>query len=100
MISLDNLKEGDYIAFQWMHGLNFDGDGDIIVTNITKVYEDEVLVHFLYGCKSESDFIKKSDILAIGNMKGNHEIKGWTGKFDILKPNHSLIIKDLKPSVA
>lgn len=100
MKNVNDLKEGDFIAFQWMYGLNLEGDGDIVVTNITKVYEKEFLVHFLYGYKSESEVVKKDDVLAIGNMDGKSGLKGWTGKFDILNPNHSLIVRDLKEPVS
>ena len=96
MKKVNDLKEGDYIAFKWEYGVNQGEGGDIVVTDITKVYDDQVLVHFLDGYKSESEFVKKEDILAIGNMDGNDGIKGWTGKFDILKPDHPLIVKNLK----
>lgn len=81
---LKSLKEGHYIAF----GFNYNGGEpkEIIVTNITKVYEDRVLVHFNYGHHSLGEFIKKNEILAIGNNQFNGKIKGWKGGFDILKP--------------
>lgn len=81
---LKSLKYGDYIAF----GFNYNGGEpkEIIVTNITSVYDDKVLVHFLYGGRSIGEFIKKNEILAIGNHKCTGKIKGWRGGFDILKP--------------
>lgn len=94
MKQLSELKVGDYIAFKWNHG--FYEDGDIIIDAITSITEDQVLVHFLYGLKGEAKWVNKEDILAIGNMDGEHGISGWTGKYDILKPNHPLIIKNLK----
>lgn len=88
-MNTDNLKEGDYIAFPWKYG---NGGDEIIVTNITAVYDDSVLVHFLYGYKSESEFVPKKDIIAIGDIKkGKHKIKGWSGKFHLLKPKHPLL---------
>jgi hypothetical protein len=82
MKSIDRLTEEDYIAF----GFNYnEGEpNEIIVNNITSIYEDRVLVHFLYGYKSLAEFVKKEDILAIGNEEGEGKIKGWTGKYDIL----------------
>lgn len=82
MKSIDELAKGDYIAF----GFNYNGGqpNEIIVDNITEIYEKDVLVHFLYGHKSLSEFVKKENILAIGNPEGTGKIKGWTGKYDIL----------------
>ncbi|HPD81566.1 MAG TPA: hypothetical protein PK357_00515 [Candidatus Pacearchaeota archaeon] len=83
MKSVDKLAKGDYIAF----GFNYNGGepNEIIVDNITEIYEHKVLVHFLYGHHSLSEFIKKEDILAIGNSQGKGVIKGCTGTYDILE---------------
>ena len=83
-----NLKEGDYIAFEWAFGIF---GKEIIVTSITSVKNDDVLVHFLYGYKSESEWIKKKDIIAIGDTSASGKIKGWSGNFNILLPNHELL---------
>ena len=83
MKSIENLTEEDYIAF----GFNYNGGepDEIIVDKIENFYEDKVLVCFSYGYKSVSEFIKKEDILAIGNNEfGEGKIKGWKGKYDIL----------------
>lgn len=87
MKSIDNLTKGDYIAF----GFNYNGGqpNEIIVDNITEVYKnketvEQVLVHFAYGYKSLAEFIKRDNILAIGNSQGKGVIKGWTGTYDIL----------------
>lgn len=85
---LASLKPGDYIAFVWKYGTFGE---EIVVDNITEVYDNDVLVHFLYGYKSEAEFVKKEDIIAIGNPNGTGKIKGWTGNFDILKPDHPLL---------
>ena len=98
MKKVNELKEGDYIDFKWDYGLHQGEGGDIIVDNITSIHDDRILVHFLYGYKSEAEWVNKDDVLAIGNMEGKDGLKGWTGKFDILKPNHPLIIRDLKPA--
>ena len=87
---LSNLKKGDYIAFQWDYGIF---GKEIIVDSITCVEDDKVLVHFLYGHKSEAEWVKKSDIIAVGDKSCNGRIKGWTGFFDILLPNHELLSK-------
>lgn len=81
---IKDLKIGDYIAFEWSYGVS----GKEI---ITMVKPDEVLVHFLYGYKSEAQWVKKKDIIAIGNPKGKGKIKGWTGKFNIVLPDHELL---------
>ncbi len=83
------MKQGDYIAF----GFNYNGGDpkEIIVDKITNVYDNDVLVHFLYGHHSLAEFIPKDKIIAIGNENGIGKIKGWGGSFDILKPNHPLL---------
>lgn len=88
---LNNLKVGDYIAF----GFNYNGGipTEIIVSDITSIEENEVLVHFLYGYKSMSEYIKKEDIIALGNMDGQDKIIGWSGNFDIIQPQHKLLNK-------
>ena len=84
MKTLEKLQKGIYIAF----GFNYNGGepNEVIINNITEVYKDSVLVHFIYnGYKSLSEIIKKKDILAIRDEKhGTEEIKGWTGKYIIL----------------
>lgn len=92
MRSIDNLAKGDYVVF----GFNYNGGepNEIIVDNITEVYEKDVLIHFLYGYKSLSETIKKEEILAIGNSKGKGTIEGWGGTYDIL--NQEKIDKILK----
>jgi len=85
MKSIDDLKKGDYIAF----GFNYHGGkpDEIIVDNITEIYQEKFLVHFLYGHHSLSEYVKKEDILAIGNNdSGKTSIKGWSGKYNVLKP--------------
>ena len=47
------LEIGDYIAFEWSYGVF---GKEIIVDSITMVKPDEVLVHFLYGYKSEAQW--------------------------------------------
>lgn len=78
---IKDLKIGDYIAFEWSYGVS---GKEIIVDSITMVKPDEVLVHFLYGYKSESQWVKKKDIIAVGDPKGKCKIKGWSGKFNIV----------------
>ena len=80
---LRHLTVGDYIAF----GFNYNGGepNEIVVDNISFIDKDRVLVHFRYGYRSMSEFVKKDKILAIGNNEsGEGKIKGWGGKYDIL----------------
>jgi len=96
MKKIEGLKAGDFIAFAWSY---FNGEPkEIWVSDITSVSDGRFLVHFLYGYKSIGEWIKKEDVLAIGNSKGVSGIKGWSGKFDILKPEDKLIIDNLKSS--
>ena len=88
---LENLQENDFIAF----GFNYNGGepNEIIVDNITSVNKDEVLVHFLYGHHSLGEWVKKENIIAVGNPNAKNRIKGWGGYFDILQPEHKLLNK-------
>ncbi|MCC6198632.1 hypothetical protein IT401_00210 [Candidatus Nomurabacteria bacterium] len=56
-----------------------------IVEKPTKIEKDKVLFHFLVGYKSEGEWIKKEEILAVGdNTTGTVQVKGWSGKYQIL----------------
>ncbi len=88
--NINSLVEGDYIAF----GFDYNGGepSTIIVDKISKVYDDSVLVHFLYGHHSLAEEIKKDEIIAIGNLEsGESELNGWGGRFDILLEKHKLL---------
>ncbi len=89
MKKVNELKSGDYIAF----GFNYHGGNpeEIVVTNITSLHEGGFIVHFLYGHKSLSEFIKYADVLAIGNPEGKTKIRGWSGRFDLINSEHPLI---------
>jgi hypothetical protein len=87
MKKIDNLCAGDFIAFEWNYGIG----KEIIVSNITSVDRNKVLTHFLYGYRSEAEWVNKKDIIAIGNPNGSGKIRGWSGKFDILLPDHELL---------
>lgn len=88
---MKKFKKGQFVAF----GFNYNGGehDEIIVDRITMVMDNQVLVHFLYGHKSLSEWIHNDDVIAIGNSKSSAQIKGWTGNFDILKPEHPLLKK-------
>lgn len=94
MKTVEDLTEQDYIAF----GFNYNGGepNEIIVDNITTVYDEKVLVHFMYGHHSLSEDINKKDILAIGNTEGKGKIKGWTGNYDVLLPEKIKEIENRK----
>lgn len=99
MKSIDELAKGDYIAF----GFNYNGGepNEIIVDNITEVYKnketvEQVLVHFAYGHHSLGEFVKREDILAIGDSQSKGKIKGWTGNYNILneKKVNEILLKN------
>ncbi len=100
MERLKQLKEGDHIAFpyEYFHGQagSTHADARIEVAPITAVYDDYVLVHFLSGYKSVGEDIKFEHIVAIGNPKGEAQIKGWTGSFDVLRPENEVLKRNLK----
>ncbi len=93
MKKLEELKEGDYIAF----GFNYNGGepDELIVSNITSLHDGGFIVHFLYGYKSLSEFIKSEDVLAIGNPDGKIKLKEWRGSFDLILPENKLIIENV-----
>lgn len=88
-----NLKNGDYIAF----GFNYNGGepNEIIVSNITEKMDYTFIVHFMYGHHSLSESIKIENVLAIGDPEGTVGIKGWNGKFEIIKST-KLLLDSLK----
>lgn len=90
---LNNLKPFyDYIAFEWDFGVG----KEIEVAQISTIFEDRVVVHWSRGWNSESQVVKKSDIIAIGDLQnGTAKIQGFSGKFHILLPDHPLL--KLKP---
>lgn len=93
MKNINELTEKDHIAF----GFNYNGGtpNEIMVSKITSIEEDGMcLVHFTYGHHSLSELIMPDNILAIGNMDGKYKIKGWSGKFDVLRLEHPLIVAD------
>lgn len=87
-IHLNNLKEGDYIAFLFKY--NPEDEETIIVSNITSVHNYGFTVHFLYGHHSLSKTVKRSEVIAIGDTTASGKIKGWTGNYRVLI-NHPLI---------
>lgn len=89
MKKIENLKAGDYIAF----GFHYNGGepNEIMVSNITSVSDYGILVHFMYGHHSLVEYIKKENIIAIGNTEGKSKINGWNGNFDVVNPKHKLI---------
>ena len=78
--TIDSIKEGDYIAFMWSY-MSVD-EKHIEVAPVTSVGTNDFLVHFLYGYKSIGEFIKRDEVIAIGNLEGATKLKGWGGKFD------------------
>lgn len=73
---------GHYYMFIFVHGPL--GECAIVETP-TKITEEELLFHFLLGLKSEAEYVKKENILAVGDYEnGTVEILGWSGKYTIL----------------
>lgn len=58
---------------------------NLIVAKPTIIEEDKILFHFSIGYKSEGEWVRKSDILAVGDMEnGTVQVIGWGGKYSIL----------------
>lgn len=70
------------------HYMFFFHDGHekhVIVAKPTLIEEDKILFHFSLGWKSEGEWVRKSDILAVGDMEsGIVEVLGWGGRYLIL----------------
>lgn len=90
MKKIDDLTVGDYIAFQFDYG-SF--GKEIVVDKITSIDKDQFLVHFLNGYKSESVYVDKDKVIAIGDHQSSGKIKGWSGTYNILLPDHELLNK-------
>lgn len=91
-----NFSTQEHYMFWWPHGCL--GKPTTIVEKPTSIYSDKILFHFLYGYKSESEFVKKEEIIAVGdNEKGTVEVKGWSGKYRIL--NQQLFNKYIEEKV-
>lgn len=70
----------------------------VIVEEPTSIHKNDILFNFLVGDKSEGEFVKKEDIIAVGdNTNGTVRIVGWGGKYRIL--NHQLFDKYLAEKV-
>lgn len=90
-IQLDTLTAKQYIAFPWSY--SDDDNQRIKVTRVTSNFpkRQRLLVHFLYGCKSISEHIPYSEVIAVGNPHGGGKLPGWAGGFDILNKEHPLL---------
>lgn len=70
----------------------------VIVAKPTLIKEKEILFGFMNGHKSESKFLAKEDIIAVGDYeKGTVKVLGWGGKYRIL--NKDLFEKYLNEGV-
>lgn len=53
---------------------------------VTGIYEDGVMIHYLYGYKSEADTVKWEDLMIIGDKENGEyfKIRGYSGRGRIL----------------
>lgn len=73
-------------------------DPTVIVAKPTLIKEKEVLFGFMIGHKSESEFVTKEEIIAVGDYeRGTVKVLGWSGKYRIL--NKDLFEKYLNEGV-
>ena len=93
MKKVEDLKIGDYIAFKFTYNGTYD---EIIVSKITSIHGKRFYCHFLYGHHSLSEDVIEENILAIGNLDGESGLSGWTGKYDLIQPEHELVKTNLK----
>lgn len=71
----------------YLFGFNYNGGepNEVIAEKPTLIHNERILFNFLYGHHSLSEFIKKEDILAVGdNNNGTVLVSGWNGKFKII----------------
>lgn len=93
-MNISDIDMDTHFAFQW----TWNGEEDeIIVAKPTMIYDDCVLVHFLHGHHSIGEHVRYEDILAIGDAEnGTHGIKGWSGRYRLIQPEHKLLKTQLK----
>ena len=52
---------------------------------VTAIYDHGVMIHYLYGYKSESDIVKWEDLMIVGDVNGEYfKISGYSGNGRIL----------------
>jgi len=77
------VEAGDYIVFEF--------NNDLQVADVTKVYSDKVLIHFLDSYKGDAEFINFENILGKGNSNGMYKLHNWSGNYDIYDFENQLI---------
>ncbi|MEI6022570.1 MAG: hypothetical protein WCQ32_01890 [bacterium] len=85
----------EHYMFSWKYGIG--NKPSIFVEQPTSIEKDTVLFHFLNGHSSESEFIKKDEILAVGIKEKGVQVKGYGGSYRIL--NQTLFKKYLQEGV-
>lgn len=81
----------------YVQSLPATGKPDIVVENPSSIKPAQILFHFYLG-KAGAEWIKKEEILAVGDMQnGTVKVKGWGGKFKIL--NEELFNKYVKEGI-
>ena len=52
---------------------------------VTGIYANGVMIHYLYGYKSEADIVNWEDIMIVGDKHGEYfKIRGYSGRGRIL----------------
>ena len=91
MKNVNELQKGDIIAFK------YDSNRFIEASEITSVHYNEnykenmYLCHWAMGWKSCAEYIRASEVIAVGNPEGESKLFGWNGMWDLILPEHDLI---------
>ena len=76
----------------YMFGFNYNGGtpDEVIVEKPTSIDDNTILFHFDYGHKSLSEYVKKENIVAVGDKDGAFEVAGWKGRYSVLNKQEFL----------
>jgi len=88
--ALQNIEKSEKHQFSckcyYMFGFNYNGGipDEVIVEKPTSIDDDVILFHFLDGHRSVGEYVKKENIVAVGEYDGAFEVAGWNGRYSVL----------------
>lgn len=84
----DEVKLDDEIIFK-VKPYYYDSLSEYCDGTVTAIYEEGVMIHYLYGYKSLADVVKWEDLMIIGDKENGEyfKISGYSGRGRILNRN-------------
>lgn len=91
----DLIKVGDDCLFLVKPYIHWADDNECEDGHVSAIYDNGVLLHYMYGVSSYSDIVKFEDIMIIGDpndseLGENFKIRGFSGRGIVL--NRSVLI--------